>query len=92
MDDHDIPYPSPADRNDLEKIVDENWNNKISTPYSGWDVNQLQAYLKDRGYQAQDSTKETKDSLLSKVKENWHESENDAQSSYQSVKDWIFDR
>lgn len=91
LDDHDIPYPSPADRNDLEKIIEENWNNKVSTPYSGWDVSQLQAYLKDRGYQAQDSTKETKDTLLGKVKENWHESENEAHSSYQSVKDWIFD-
>jgi hypothetical protein len=28
----DIPYPTPADRKDLEKIVKANWNAKVQVP------------------------------------------------------------
>uniref|UniRef100_A0A093V3Y1 Meiotic sister chromatid recombination protein 1 n=1 Tax=Talaromyces marneffei PM1 TaxID=1077442 RepID=A0A093V3Y1_TALMA len=30
--DHDIPYPTPADRKDLEKLVKNNWNAKVQAP------------------------------------------------------------
>lgn len=28
----DIPYPTPADRKDLEKLVKSNWNSKVQAP------------------------------------------------------------
>lgn len=50
----DIPYPSPADRKDLESLVKSNWNEKVQVPI---------------GHSA-----------------------DQASDSYNSVKDWIFDR
>lgn len=32
LSDHDIPYPTPADRKDLENLVKENWQAKIVEP------------------------------------------------------------
>ena len=92
MSDHDIPYPSPADRQDLENIVKENWNNKVSTPYNEWDINALQVYLKEKGRDVQKGTEETRDGLIHQVKAYWHETDDQAQEAYLSVKDWIFDR
>ncbi|KAI9798173.1 MAG: hypothetical protein M1833_004922 [Piccolia ochrophora] len=91
LSDHDIPYPSPADRKDLENIVKENWNSKVSAPYSDWDADQLQAYLKEKGQEAQKGTEKNKDSLVTQVKNYWYEGEDQAEESYSSVKDWIFD-
>jgi hypothetical protein len=65
-------------------------------------VKQLQAYLADRGYDAKEGAKEgakqakegaeqTKDGLIAKVKSYWHETEDQAQEAYLSVKDWIFE-
>lgn len=34
LSDHDIPYPTPADRKDLENLVKSNWNSKIQVPVS----------------------------------------------------------
>lgn len=34
LSDHDIPYPSPADRKDLENLVKENWQSKVAEPVS----------------------------------------------------------
>jgi hypothetical protein len=31
-DDPDIPYPSPADRKDLENLVKSNWDSKVQKP------------------------------------------------------------
>lgn len=28
----DVPYPSPADRRDLENLVKTNWDNKVQKP------------------------------------------------------------
>ena len=28
----DIPYPTPADRRDLENLVKSNWENKVQKP------------------------------------------------------------
>ena len=92
LSDHDIPYTSPADRKDLENIVKENWDSKVSTPYKDWDINQLQHYLKDRGYEASKGAEESKDGLLAQIGNYWHETEDTAQEAYLSVKGWIFDR
>ncbi|PLB52973.1 hypothetical protein P170DRAFT_119663 [Aspergillus steynii IBT 23096] len=32
LSDHDIPYPSPADRRDLESLVKTNWETKVQKP------------------------------------------------------------
>jgi len=32
LSDHDIPYPTPADRKDLENLVKSNWQSKIQAP------------------------------------------------------------
>lgn len=32
LSDHDIPYPTPADRKDLENLVKSNWNSKVQVP------------------------------------------------------------
>ena len=54
LSDHDIPYPTPADRKDLENLVKSNWQSKIQAPIG-----------------------DTADAVS---------------DSYNSVKDWIFDR
>ncbi|KAI9803012.1 MAG: hypothetical protein M1825_002245 [Sarcosagium campestre] len=91
LSDHDIPYPSPADRKDLENIVKDNWQSKVSAPYQNWDAAQIQAYLKDRGQEAQKTTEKNTDGLIAQIKNSWYETEDQAQESYNSVKDWIFD-
>ncbi|KAJ9610592.1 hypothetical protein H2200_005369 [Cladophialophora chaetospira] len=35
LSDHDVPYPTPADRKDLENLVKENWQAKIVDPATG---------------------------------------------------------
>ncbi|KAJ6011189.1 hypothetical protein N7451_002601 [Penicillium sp. IBT 35674x] len=32
LSDHDIPYPAPADRKDLENLVKSNWDSKVQKP------------------------------------------------------------
>jgi hypothetical protein len=32
LSDHDVPYPTPADRKDLENLVKENWQAKVVEP------------------------------------------------------------
>ncbi|KAJ5290412.1 uncharacterized protein N7443_010665 [Penicillium atrosanguineum] len=32
LSDHDIPYPSPADRRDLENLVKSNWDSRVQKP------------------------------------------------------------
>ncbi|EAW09627.1 double-strand break repair enhancer MSC1 [Aspergillus clavatus NRRL 1] len=32
LSDHDIPYPTPADRKDLESLVKANWDSKVQKP------------------------------------------------------------
>ena len=47
--DHNIPYPTPADRRDLENLVKENWDTYVVTPYNKWDTAQLHKYIAQRG-------------------------------------------
>lgn len=90
--DYDIPHPSPADRADLEKLVQENWHSKIVSPYSDWDTTQLKAYLSERSQEASNAAGANKDSLIESVKNYWYETEEKAEDAFSSVKDWIFDR
>ena len=91
LSDHNVPYPTPADRKDLENLVKGNWEVKVSSPYSDWEPSQLHSYLKAKGHDVKKGTEANKDSLVSQVKSYWHESADTASNSYNSVKDWIFD-
>jgi hypothetical protein len=91
LSDHDIPYPTPADRKDLENLVKDNWHNYVVTPYESWDVKQLNAYLQSRGQAVKKGTEKNKDQLVAQVKDSWVETEEQAEDAYNNVKDWIFD-
>lgn len=98
LSDHDIPYPKAADRKDLENLVKANWNTRVGSPYASWDTPQLQAYLNAKGDDAKKTaegvkkdTKDTKNSLVDRVKASWYETEDQALESYHNVRDWIFD-
>ena len=91
LSDHNVPYPTPADRKDLENLVKSNWQSKVSTPYADWEPSQLQSYLKVKGHEVKKGTESNKNSLVNQVKSYWHESADTASDSYNSVKDWIFD-
>lgn len=91
LSDHDIPYPTPADRKDLENLVKDNWNAKVAQPYNSWDTQQLQSYLSSKGQEAKKGAEQDKDSLVASVKAYWYETEDQATSAYNNVKDWIFD-
>ncbi|KAL8350228.1 hypothetical protein RB601_001327 [Gaeumannomyces tritici] len=91
LSDHDVPYPTPADRRDLEKLVQQNWDSYVVSPYQNWDTQQLSAYLQQKGIETKDSAAASKDSLVSQVQKNWYETEDKAQESYASLKTWIFD-
>lgn len=91
LSDHGIPHPAPSDRKNLEKTVKDNWNNKVITPYSDWDANQLQHYLSTKGQQVQEGSESNTNSLIEQVKAYWTETEESANQAYSSVRDWIFD-
>lgn len=91
LSDHDIPYPTPSDRKDLENLVKSNWNDKVVTPYNSWDAQSLQNYLKAQGQQTKKGTEKNAKSLAEQVKVYWTETEESANQAYGSVKDWIFD-
>ncbi|KAL0265248.1 hypothetical protein SLS55_001213 [Diplodia seriata] len=91
LSDHDIPYPTPADRKDLENLVKDNWNSKVAQPYNSWDAKQLQSYLGSKGQDVKKGAEQDKDSLVASVKAYWYETEDQASNAYNSVKDWIFD-
>ncbi|MCJ1317122.1 hypothetical protein MMC15_002444 [Xylographa vitiligo] len=90
LSDHNVPYPAPADRKDLEDLVKKNWDTKVATPYSEWEAPQLQAYLKSKGKVVQKGTETNKEKLVSQVKSSWTDSSDSASDSYHSMKDWIF--
>lgn len=89
--DHDVPYPTPADRKDLEKLVQKNWDANVVEPYREWDTEKLTGYLKKKGVETKESAEETRESLLARVKSSWYESEDKAQNAWINVKDWILD-
>ncbi|KAG8525955.1 uncharacterized protein KY384_000717 [Bacidia gigantensis] len=91
LSDHNIPYPKPADRKDLQNTVKQNWNAKIAQPYNDWSAPQLQTYLKQKGVQTQKVSDKNKDGLVKQVKGYWTESADSASNAYGSVQNWIFD-
>ncbi|GKT51347.1 meiotic sister chromatid recombination protein 1 [Colletotrichum spaethianum] len=91
LSDHDVPYPTPADRKDLEKLIESNWNNYAVAPYNSWDTDRLQKYLKAKGLQTEGAAKANKESLVSQVQNAWYETGDQAQNAYLNVKDWILD-
>ncbi|KAK5657798.1 hypothetical protein OQA88_2871 [Cercophora sp. LCS_1] len=91
LSDHDVPYPTPADRKELEKLVQKNWDTYAVTPYNSWSTAQLQEYLKLKGIETKDSAAASKDSLVKQVQDVWYETEDKSQSAWTSVKDWILD-
>lgn len=91
LSDNNVPYPSPADRKDLENLVKNNWNDKVVSPYNSWDTNQLQKYLSSRGEEVKKGTEKNKDSLIEQVKASWTDTGDRAGDAYGSVRDWIFD-
>jgi len=91
LSDHDVAYPTPADRKDLEKLVKDNWNNKVVTPYNEWETPQLQKYLSQKGTEVQKSAVKNKDSLVQSVKASWTDTADSVNDAYASVSNWIFD-
>jgi len=91
LSDHDVPYPTPSDRKQLETLVQKNWDSHVVTPYNSWDADQLSSYLKHRGVETKDSAQSGKDYLVNQVKSYWYETEDKAQTAWTSVKDWILD-
>ncbi|KAF4782273.1 hypothetical protein HER10_EVM0010032 [Colletotrichum scovillei] len=91
LSDHDIPYPTPADRKDLEKLIENNWNDYVVSPYNSWDTDRLQSYLKAKGLETEGAAKANKESLVAQVQGSWYETSDQAQNAYLSVKDWILD-
>lgn len=91
LSDNSIPYPTPADRKDLENLVEKNWNDYVIAPYTKWDTAELSSYLQHKGKEAQSSAESGKDTLVEQVKTQWYETEDNAQTAWNSVKDWILD-
>lgn len=91
LSDHNVPYPTPSDRKDLENLVKNNWNDKVVTPYQSWNTQTLQDYLTAKGYQAKKGTEKDTNALIEQVKGYWTETEDSANQAYGSVRDWIFD-
>jgi len=91
LSDHNIPYPTPADRKDLENLVKDNWQSNVVAPYQNWNTQQLTSYLQSQGQAVKKGTEKNKDSLVAQVKSSWYETEDQAEDAYSNVKDWIFD-
>ncbi|KAM3421253.1 hypothetical protein BST61_g1658 [Cercospora zeina] len=91
LSDHDVPYPTPADRKDLENLVKDNWENYAVKPYNSWDTNQLQNYVTAKGQQVKKGTEKNKDSLVAQVQQLWHETADQSNEAYSNVQSWIFD-
>jgi hypothetical protein len=92
LSDHGVPYPTPADRKDLENLVKNNWQSKVAAPYSEWDPTRLTSFLKEKGIDTRDAVAANKQSLLEQVRGQWYETEEKAEDAWANVKDWIFDK
>ncbi|KAL1840668.1 hypothetical protein VTJ49DRAFT_218 [Mycothermus thermophilus] len=91
LSDHDIPYPTPADRKTLEQLIQKNWDENVVEPYRKWDTQKLTGYLAQKGVESKEAAEDTRESLLTRVKSSWYESEDKAQDAWGNVKDWILD-
>lgn len=91
LSDHNVPYPTPADRKDLEQLVSKNWDDYVVKPYNSWSVEDLQTWLSAKGVEAQKGAEANKDALISQVSSSWYETGDQAQQGWTNVKEWIFD-
>ncbi|KAI0967612.1 hypothetical protein F4678DRAFT_238283 [Xylaria arbuscula] len=91
LSDNDIPYPTPADRKDLENLIQKNWDNYAISPYKNWDSDKLSTYLKSKGVETKEAAESNKNSLVSQVQSQWYETEDKAQQAWTDTKDWFLD-
>lgn len=91
LSDHDVPYPTPADRKELENLVQKNWDGYVVSPYKSWDTAKLTDYLQQKGIDTKDAAASSKDSLISQVQGAWYETQDKADQAYAGVRDWILD-
>jgi len=91
LSDNNIPYPTPADRKDLENLIKQNWNDYVVAPYNSWDTKQLQKYITLKGETVKKGTEKNKDDLITQVKASWTDTEDKTNEAYESARDWIFD-
>ncbi|KAF2487537.1 hypothetical protein BDY17DRAFT_306911 [Neohortaea acidophila] len=91
LSDNNIPYPTPADRKDLENLVKTNWEDYVAKPYSKWDAPQLSSYLTSQGKEIKKGTEKDVKSLAGQVQSAWYETADQANDAYNSVQDWFFD-
>lgn len=91
LSDHNIPYPTPADRKDLQNLVQQNWDDAVVKPYNRWDTNQMSNYLTSQGHEIKKGTEQNKDSLLSSIASYWKDTADSVNDAYSNVQSWIFD-
>jgi hypothetical protein len=89
--DHNVPYPTPADRKDLENLIEQNWDQYVIAPYKSWDTAELSAFLQAKGKETKAEAEATKDNLVEQVQANWFETEDKAQQAWGNIRDWILD-
>ena len=65
LSDHDIPYPTPADRKDLENLIQSNWETYAVAPYKNWDAAKLNSYLQSKGVETKSAAEENRDAVAS---------------------------
>jgi len=75
LSDHNVPYPTAADRKDLEKLVKENWEGYVVSPYEKWDTKQQVDWLSQKGVDVTDKQVENADWLKKQVQKKWYETE-----------------
>jgi len=90
LSDHNVPYPTPADRKDLSDLVSKNWENNVAKPYNSWDASKLSNYLTSTGQEIKKGTEKNTESLLSQVQNAWHETADQANEAYGNTASWIF--
>ncbi|KAF2862834.1 hypothetical protein K470DRAFT_268782 [Piedraia hortae CBS 480.64] len=91
LSDHDVSFPTPADRKELLDKVQANWEDNVVKPYNKWDARQLSHYLQSQGYEIKKGTENNKDSLLKQVQAAWKDTANNVNDAYSQVQTWIFD-
>ncbi|EON65395.1 hypothetical protein W97_04633 [Coniosporium apollinis CBS 100218] len=69
LSDHDVPYPTPADRKDLENLVKENWNTK----------------MKKYWYETEDQASDSYHSVKDWIFDSWTESQLKAFLDYHGI-------
>ena len=87
-----MPYPTPANRKDLENLVKREWTGKVVTPFNEWETPQLQSHLEARGHDVGESAAANRDALVAQVQDSWTDTSDSVSDAYGNVRDWIFDR